>query len=437
MLDTYALWPFLAAMPFGEFSAGGVTILKLAGGLAFAGWLLGRLRARDRVRWDTGATLMLLFVFWGAASYFWSIDPATSMNKLQTYVLLLVTYFLVINVVRGEKQLSATMVALWVGMLVLVVSGVMGISAIQANNEDSRLAGVEGNANGYVALLIACVPACYWLFTRAKSAFYRAVVAASLLGAAVTSFYTKSRGGFISIVVFFLTLLAFRQTRRRTLGFVLVFLVLALRLAPLGLWQRLDESRQRGDVRTTRLWPAGLRALGQHPLFGSGLGTNERAIRALGARESVHNSPLAVAIELGTVGLTLYCALLAYCIVRLWRATASATILGRMREAGFAIVLLAGFFGYMTTWFKGGGMEYSKMVWVLLGLMSAYARMLERPESQVSMQRRTATPAPGNRTLLAQRQAVEERDRLASSKAACAKKRHAEISHLDAEQAQL
>jgi O-antigen ligase len=379
MIETIALCLFLVALPLEQFNAMGVTVLKLAGGLALGGWLIGRPRARDPIRWDTGATLMLLFLFWGAASYFWSIDPGTSMDKLQTYALLLVTYFLITNVVRGERELPAAMTALWVGMVVLVISGVIGMSAIQANNEDSRLAGVEGNPNGYVALIMACVPACYWLFTRAKARLYKAVVAASLLVAAVTSFYAKSRGGFISTVIFFLSLLAFRQTRRRAVGFAVLFSVLTFRLAPLGLWQRLDESRQRGNVRTTTLWPAGLKAFGQRPWFGSGLGTNLQALsRVRGGKSVVHNSPLAVAIELGIVGLTLYCGLLAYCTVRLWRAIASAMRQGRTREAGFAIVLLASFFGYMTTWFKGGGMEAAKMVWVLLGFMSAYAHILEQ-----------------------------------------------------------
>jgi O-antigen ligase len=378
VIETLALGLFLAVMPLEESTAMGVTILKLAGGLAFAAWLLSRLRSRDPLRWDPGLTLMALFVVWGAASYFWSIDHAVSMDLLPTYTLLLVSYFLVINVIRNEGQLSPAMIGLWLGMLVLVTSGVLGLSAVRTDVEDSRLAGVVGNANGYVALLVACVPAGYWVFARTRVPFRKVVTAVVLLAAGITSFYTKSRGGFISIGVLFLTLLAFRQTRRRAFGFVILFLVLTFRLAPLGLWQRIDHARRHGDLRTTELWPAGLAALGHRPLLGFGLGTNGLAISRWGATESVHNSPLAVAIELGVLGLVLYSSLLVYCTVRLWRAIASATRQGRTKEAGFGVVLLASFFGYMTTWFKGGGMEAAKMLWVLLGLMSAYARILDQ-----------------------------------------------------------
>jgi O-antigen ligase len=384
MIETIALCPFLAALPLEEFSAAGVTILKLTGGLALAVWLLSHVRPHDPIRWDPGLTLMALFVVWGSASYFWSINPAVSMNKLQTYVLLLVSYFLIINVIRNEEQLSAAMVALWLGMLVLVTSGVLGLSAIRVSDVDSRLSGVVGNANGYVAMLVACIPTGYWIFARTRVPFRKAITAAALLIAGITSFYTKSRGGFISIGVFFLSLLAFRQTRRRAFWFLVLFLVLTLRLAPLGLWQRFEETAEsRGNERTSVLWPAGLMAFTQRPLLGSGLGTNADAMYQVRGTTRyggvVHNAPLAVAIELGVVGLALYCALLTYCTVRLWRAVASAVRQGRSKEAIFAIVLLASFFAYLTTWFKGGGAEYGKMLWVLLGLMSAYSRILEQP----------------------------------------------------------
>lgn len=386
MIETLALCPFLAALPFEEFTTMGMTILKLTGGLALAVWLFSNLRPHDPIRWDAGSTLMLLFVVWGAASCFWSTDPTMSMDRLQTYALLLVSYFWITNVIRNEERLSPAMIALWLGMLVLVTSGVLGLSAIRPDVGDSRLAGIVGNANGYVAMLVACIPAGYWIFARTRVPFRKVITAAALLAAGITSFYTKSRGGFISIGVLFLSLLAFRQTRRRAFGFVVLFLVLTLRLAPLGLWQRMDEARLHGDARTTKLWPAGLAALVQRPLFGFGLGTNQRAISSWGATEAVHNSPLAVAIELGLVGLVLYCALLAYCTVRLWRAIALATRQGRLREAEFAVVLLASFFGFMTTWFKGGGMEYAKMLWVLLGLMSAYAQILEQPRQRLTQE---------------------------------------------------
>jgi hypothetical protein len=87
---------------------------------------------------------------------------------------------------------------------------------------------------------------------------------------------------------------------------------------------------------------------------------------------------LAVAIELGLPGLLLYVGFTVYASVLLLRALSAAMRSDRTKEARFAAVLLASFAGYMTNWFKGGGMEYAKILWVLLGLMSAYARILEQ-----------------------------------------------------------
>lgn len=126
-----------------------------------------------------------------------------------------------------------------------------------------------------------------------------------------------------------------------------------------------------GDPRTSWLWPLGLRAVGQHPVLGTGLGTGVGGT-------VVHNAPLAVAVDLGLPGLALYLGFIVYAAGRLPRALSTTMKRGRSEDCVFAIVLLASFLGYMTTWFKGGGAEYSKMLWVLLGLMSTYARMLEQ-----------------------------------------------------------
>jgi hypothetical protein len=90
---------------------------------------------------------------------------------------------------------------------------------------------------------------------------------------------------------------------------------------------------------------------------------------------------LAIAVELGLPGLSLYLGFMAYALVRLLRALAARMRQGSSKETAFAVVLLASFLGYMASWFKGGGAEAQKMLWVLLGLMSAYARMLEQPPS--------------------------------------------------------
>jgi hypothetical protein len=327
---------------------------------------------------------MLLFTIWGIASCFWSIDPTASMERLPTYILLFLSYFLIVNIVGSEKQLSTVMVALWLGTLVLLTSGVLEMTGIWKSAESDRLSGVIGNANAYVVMLVAYIPACYWVFTRTVIPLRKLVTGAALVAAGITSLHAQSRGGVVSISVFFLVLLAYRQTRWRGLALAVLLLVLALRAAPLGFWERWEEVRVRGgDVRTLELWPVGLRTLAQSPLTGSGLGTNAQAIAPALRRTAtglvVHNPLLGVAIELGLPGLLLYLGFTVYPLVLLLRALKSSVRLGRPKESAFAIVLVASFAGYMASWFKGGGMECNKMLWVLLGLMSAYARILEQP----------------------------------------------------------
>jgi putative inorganic carbon (HCO3(-)) transporter len=346
------------------------------------------LRSLNPIHWDLGLTLMVLFVGWGTASGLWSMNPAATMAQLLTYVLLLVSYFLIVNVIRNEKQLSSAMIALWLGTLVLLTSGAVGMAGIWLRGRDYRISGILGNPNSYVAMLVACVPAVYWVFAMTRVPFRRVATSAAVVVAGITSLYSLSRGGTIAIIAFLLSLLAFRQTRRRGFAFAVLLLALGFWMAPSAFWQRWEETRtKRGDIRTMELWPAGLRASTRSPWLGSGLGTNADAIydirgtRAGGA--VAHNAPLAVAIELGLPGLALYLGFIAYALVRLLRVLTARMRQGSSKEAVFAVVLVASFMGYMTTWFKGGGAEYQKMLWVLLGLMSAYARILEQPSSVV------------------------------------------------------
>lgn len=395
MIETFALCLFLVALPIEQVSAYGVTILKFTGGLAFAVWLLSHLGPHERIRWDPGLTLMTLFIVWAAASAFWSIDSARSMQKISTYVLLLVSYFLIVNVIRSEKQLSAAMVALWLGALVLLSSGAVDMASAQMKGPDYRLRGILSNPNEYAAMLVACVPSGYWFYTRTRVPLRGLVVLAAAGVALITITYSGSRGGAISVILFLLSLLAFRQTRPRAVGVTILLLAVGIRMAPVTFWQRWEESREQGgDVRTLELWPAGMRAVAERPLLGSGLGTNAQAIAlARGRAQSnvVHNPPLAIAVELGLPGLALYLGFIGYVTIRFLRALVARTGQGRSKQTGFAIVLFASYVGYMASWFKQGGAEYFKILWVLLGLMSVCARMLEQPSGATG---RLPSPKP-------------------------------------------
>ncbi|HTW92737.1 MAG TPA: O-antigen ligase family protein [bacterium] len=397
MIESYVLGIYLAALPLDQLSVQGITVLKWVGALAFGVWVITRVRSFDPIRWDRSMTLMALFVAWGMVSVLWSVDPALSMGSIPTYLLLFVSYFLIVNVIQGEKQLSVGMIALWLGVLVLLVSGVLDMAGIRQQGETYRVGGVTGNPNGYVALLVACIPSGYWFLSRTRFPLRRAITVGALAVAGVTAIYTQSRGGIISIAVFFLVLLAYRRTRGRALVLAALVVILVLRAAPLAFWERWQETQsQGGDVRTKELWPAGMRAIEQRPFTGYGLGTNQDALRMVrggaGGTE-VHNAPLAIGIELGLPGLALYLGFIAYSVVRLLRALAATARRGISKEAAlFAAVLLASFAGYLVNWLKGGGMEYSKMLWVELGLMNAYVRLLEPPQRAAVRPRR---PLPG------------------------------------------
>jgi O-antigen ligase len=149
-------------------------------------------------------------------------------------------------------------------------------------------------------------------------------------------------------------------------------------VAPDELWVRfanLGAEDQRDGARLESLWPAGLRAWENSPLIGYGLGTNSLIIqRAIGADTPVHSAPLAVAMELGVIGLALY---LLFLIAPVSKAIKNLFEAKRLHKADsnvftqLNIWMMAAMASIMVTWFKGSGMECSKLLFLFLGIIMA------------------------------------------------------------------
>ena len=194
----------------------------------------------------------------------------------------------------------------------------------------------------------------------------------------ITNLFTASRGGVISVVVFFLVLLTFRRARRQGAILSVAVIVLAWQLAPPFFWERLGELGTEPEVRLAILWPAGRDAFLRNPLLGSGLGTNALTLsRVLLYLTSVHSAPLAIAIEVGLPGLLIYLSFMAIPVFHLWNAIKAFDSQGRTDLSKLAEVVVATFVAFLASWIKGGGLEYSKVLWLLLGLMAVLSTMAE------------------------------------------------------------
>ena len=360
---------------------------KVLGVLALLSYLGIVLREKRRIHFDVPFSIFSLLLLWSAISAIWSVDPNLTLAKLTTLFQLLILYFLLINQVRDYKNIDRLMKFLFIGGVIFASFGLSDLLLIFTHDESRRLASIARNANTYFVIAICLIPACYWIFITQKQQKYKASAVSVLLILFVTSLYTQSRGGLISLGVFFFTYLLLTKNKFSWIALIAIFSFLFFQFLPAGYLERFESLTT--SVRVTELWPSGLRAFENNLLLGSGLGTTRIVVPMyfgyatfLGQDVSVHNSPLAVGIELGIPGLLLYLLFTCIPLVNLYYA------IRKSRKASEHLTQLSKIFlcvivAYLASWLKSGSMEYMKMLWVLLGIATCLVYQLKTSSKDV------------------------------------------------------
>lgn len=380
---------FLASIPYENLaSIEGNSITRILGVVVLLSYLAIALTNRKPLRFDAAFWFFFMFTLLGLISIFWSADSSETLSRFITLVQLLILYFLLINQVTDFKEFDRVMTALFWGSVIFAFIGLGDLILGLSGDQSVRLASIARNANGYFIYAICMIPANYWILTVKKSKFLKMLSVFILFILLVTSLNTQSRGGLISLGVFFLVYLYLTTKKLSALLLILIVALMVLQLTPLGFEDRLLETST--DIRITGLWPAGWQAIRDRPLGGFGLGMNSRVIpryyfQPTGPR-SVHSGFLAVGIELGIIGLILYLLFVIIPAVKLFkyvRRDRKNKSVSQIKSLG--IILIAVFIAYLSSWVKGGGMEYAKLLWVLVGLMSSCVSLLQSSQKDESL----------------------------------------------------
>jgi hypothetical protein len=378
------LYLFVAIMPLEQFNLGiAAGLPRLLGPLALLGWFLDWRKRRYPLRVDSTLKIMLLFLAWGFVSFFWTIDQGSSLRVLITYLLLLPLYFMLVNYIRTDKDLFHILLMLALGGAVLIASGAVSMMTggfLEYSSPQERLTGLLDNPNKYVISGILTMPAFYYLLKKGKLLSMGAILFMALF--VVTSLYTQSRGGLVSLAGFGLVLLLFRSSRGRNWLFVLMGFLLVWQLAPVQLWARFDLIGSETNDRLSVLWPAGFDLVEKNLFLGTGIGTNNISMgkQLGGGAVSVHSAPLAIAIELGLTGLVIYLGFVMLPIKNLWKAIVNRDCL-ELDMKVFAVFIMAGLLGFLLTWVKGGAMEFNKILWLDLALATASVHLLQASQA--------------------------------------------------------
>lgn len=303
-----------------------------------------------------------------------------SLSGLLTYIQLLVVFFLIIDFVRGEREIKCL-------LLVLILSGVVnaGLAMYQYHVEGvERVEGAIGNANrfGIIQLALLCQIA---PFLRSMPARWMTpAVLLALAPIAYSVLLSFSRGAFVAaavVIVYGFLFLRFGSLWPKAALAVVV--IVGLMLAPEGIYRRIETiptalsgTKLREGSITTRVQylRAGIRMGLDHPVMGVGLKhfdryvpsyANLHTIRAGGA----HNMYVSIFAEAGSVGLAAFLGLLATSLMtvrgdqrsnRSWTRIETAFV--NSVELGWVVLLIGGLFATL---------EYSKVLWILLALVMA------------------------------------------------------------------
>jgi O-antigen ligase len=190
-----------------------------------------------------------------------------------------------------------------------------------------------------IAFVMACaLPIAVMLFFAERGPL-RWLLPPVVLLAMLTVIFTKSRGGFISLVVIGLIVLCKLPSGRvpflRT-GLAVTAIVAFTALAPASYWQRIEtiwdteqttDAYLRGGLETARwsTWRRGIQLAIQHPVTGVGAAAFGPADATIGGHYmGAHSSFIQIAAELGLGGLALFVFLLYRGIIN-GRAVAAAT----------------------------------------------------------------------------------------------------------------
>lgn len=315
----FFLWLFVFSVPWeGILLVPGFgTAARVIGFVAFGVGAVGILE-RGYIRSPgPGLLLMVLFVTWSSATYFWSINQQASMVRISTYSQLLVAAFLISQFCSSRKRLRWMIQAYILGACVSSVDILINYY-LQRGTADERYSATGLNANDVGLIIALSLPFSYQLAVETpgiRSWLYRLHVVVAITAILLTA----SRSAMVASLVALGIVPTTGLLRRSRRAFVATLVTGAIAscavwfVVPQASWQRLGTTTAEMtegtlDSRTT-VWAAGLKVFPLHPFLGVGSGAYEDSVTPIigypdsGQHFVAHNTYLSILVECGLVGL--------------------------------------------------------------------------------------------------------------------------------------
>jgi O-antigen ligase len=326
-----ALLFVVAAAPLeGAFSSGpaGISVTKLAGGLAFASFALTVLRERRALVFERGQALVLGILGLAMLSTLQAQETGPAVTTTVRYASFAGVYLIFSQM--GHDRVFQRRIA-WTVAVTCSISAALGLEQyLSGKQELATLSYV--NQNDFAFVLATSLPLMFFLLTGPR--MLRPLVLAGIALVSAAILLSLSRGAFVGLAVGFLL---FVITDRRRVSVTLaagalagIGVLLVIHSNPQKFHQALLLKRQVAQQNvSTRFgaWGAASRLASNHPFLGVGPGNfqfhyNQLTGQPVGTftLTVAHNALLDIAAE---VGLLAMCLLAAYLVLAFVRLTTS------------------------------------------------------------------------------------------------------------------
>lgn len=373
-----ALWVFVFAVPWENIILipGIGTIGRLMGMIAISFALLAALISGRLRRPQPFHVAAVLFVIWAGFGVFRTADEANAIGKFGTFFQLLLVLWMIWELAPSFRQQRGLLLGYVLGAYVATFNTIL-IYRASLGTASKRFAAQGFDPNDLGMTLAIGLPMAWYLGMTYQQPLLRWICRAYMPAGLVAIGLTGSRGALVATLVA-LMIVPVSMTRlspgRVAAGVFLLFAsgAAVMTFIPATSWERYGATRAETAAGVGNLnsrldvWKMGLRAFSEKPLVGYGTSGFNWAVRS-----QSHNSWLAVLVEHGIIGFTMYAAMFITVFIRILRMPTM--------ERRFAMVLLATVCIAMLPL----GWDDRKPVWVILAVLAGAAAALPTRTSGV------------------------------------------------------
>ncbi|WP_109484684.1 O-antigen ligase family protein [Occallatibacter savannae] len=325
--------------------------------------LEGRFRRTGAIHW-----LMIAFYLWQCCTLLWTLVPQLTLFHLRAYAQEMMVVWLIWEFVDSKLDLRMLLRAWLAGSGVLALLTMAGfVSAVRLASEQVRFAAIGQDPNDVARLLVFGFPIAMLVAAGTCTRRERALALLYFPLGSAAILVTASRSGILLELVALVgcVLAGLRSHARATLiaaGSVVFAAGVIFVVAPSGTLDRLGsaaQARQYGDLnQRVNIWSAGWEAFEDAPIIGRGAGAFVSAAK-LAPEDTAHNTPLALLVESGLCGLSLFLAIFLVAARAIWRSEPTVRL-------GLSILMLLWVISSLT-----GTLWENRITWLMIGVAAA------------------------------------------------------------------